>query len=53
MSETFKKGKRSDIKNDEISKVLKLPAMKIDHPEMKKIKITDINTHYLRSGGGK
>ena len=52
MSEFFEKGRRQDIRNDKMSKVLKLEAIKLAYPEIKGIDIDNINTHSLRSGGG-
>ena len=51
MSEFFEKGRRQDIRNDKMSKVLKLEAIKLAYPEIKGIDIDNINTHSLRSGG--
>ena len=51
MSVFFEKGRRQEIRNDDMSKLLKLAAIKLSYPEIKGIYIKDINTHYLRAGG--
>ena len=52
VSELFEKGRRQDISNDDMSKVLKLASIKLFYLEIKVIDIKDINTHSLRAGGG-
>ena len=52
VSELFEKGRRQDISNDDMSKVLKLASIKLFYLEIKVIYIKDINTHSLRAGGG-
>ena len=37
MSEFFKKGRRQDIKNDDMSKALKMAFIKLAYPEIKLI----------------
>ena len=49
MSAFFEKRRRQDIKNDDMSKTLRLAAIKVSYPEIKVIGIKDINTHSLRA----
>ena len=52
ISEFFKKPRIQYIKNENISKALKLAAIKLDYPEIRGIETKDINTHYLRATRG-
>ena len=47
----FEKGNISYIKNNAMSKALKLVAMKIAYLKIKVMEINKINTHFLRSRG--
>ena len=52
MSACFEKGIRQDIKNKDMTKGLKLAAIKLTYPGIKVIEIKDKNIHYIRAGGG-
>ena len=51
MSAYFEKGRRQDIRNGDMSKFLKLAAIKIAYMEIKSIEINYINTHSLIDRG--
>ena len=51
MPKKVEKGRRQVIKNGNMSKSLKLEAIKIAYLEIKGTEIKDINTHPLRHGG--